>query len=318
MRYYAAPMEGLTGYVFRNAHHACFPGTDAYFTPFVSPNRNHEFTSRELKDLLPEHNAGTPVVPQILTNNADDFLWSAHAISDMGYDEVNLNLGCPSPTVVTKGKGSGMLGDTGKLDAFLEKVFSSAPVRISVKTRVGLTDEDSFAELLEVFGRYPIRELIVHPRIQTDMYKKPVRPHMFALAQRSCPLPLIYNGDLFAAGALNALVPSSDSLHGAMFGRGLIANPHLINACQGLSAPDSAIIRRYHDMILEGYEATMPGDRALLFKMRELWHYMSALFPERGSFDKKLKKAAKLSEYRAVTNDLFDTCGADLSAVYHP
>lgn len=318
MRYYAAPMEGLTGYVFRNAHHVCFPGTDAYFTPFVSPNQNHEFTSRELNDLLPEHNSGTPVIPQILTNNADDFLWAAHAVSDLGYEEVNLNLGCPSPTVVTKGKGSGMLGDIRKLDAFLEKIFSHTPVRISVKTRIGLADDNDFAYLLDVFGKYPVCELIIHPRVQADMYKKPVHPQAFVLAQKSCTLPLVYNGDLFDIESLKSLVSASDSLHGAMFGRGLIANPHLINACRGLSAPDNAVIRRYHDIILEGYEAAMPGDRALLFKMRELWHYMSALFPSRGNFDKKLKKASKLAEYRAVTEALFDNFEADLSAAYHP
>jgi len=318
MRLYAAPMEGLTGYVLRNAHRACFPGTDAYFTPFVAPNQNHEFSSREINDLLPAHNAGTPVIPQILTCNADDFLWAARTISDMGYGEVNLNLGCPSPTVVTKGKGSGMLADPEKLDAFLDTVFSRTPVKISVKTRVGLDDAGIFPALIEVFDRYPITELIVHPRVQTDMYKKPVRPEAFACARENCSLPLVWNGDLFSVSGITALRQACSGLHGVMCGRGLIANPHLFNAYRSIFESSQAILREYHNRILEGYLETMPGDRALLFKMKELWLYMRALFPERGNFDKKLRKAAKLSEYQALANDLFDNYKAEFTAAYIP
>ena len=318
MRFYAAPMEGLTGYVFRNAHRACFPGVDAYFTPFVSPNQNHEFSSRELNDLLPGHNAGTPVIPQILTSNADDFLWAARAIADMGYTEVNLNLGCPSPTVVTKGKGSGMLDDPEKLDAFLEGIYSRAPLKISIKTRVGLNDAGDLPALLEIFSRYPVSELIVHPRIQTDMYKKPVRPETFAEVMQKISHPVVYNGDLFSPAGISALIQAHSGLSGVMCGRGLIANPHLGGAFRGLPAPGSDVLRTFHDRLLEGYRGIMPGDRALLFRMKELWLYMGALFPCRGSFDKKLRKAGKLSEYTDLVNSLFDGCEADFSASYTP
>ena len=318
MRFYAAPMEGLTGYIFRNAHRACFPGTDAYFTPFVSPNQNHEFSAREINDLLPEHNAGTPVIPQILTNNADDFLWAARAIADMGYAEVNLNLGCPSPTVVTKGKGSGMLGDLCALDRFLDGIFASSPVKISVKTRIGLNDEGHFPVLIEIFNRYPLAELIVHPRVQADMYKKPVRMEAFEDIVKEYRGRLVYNGDLFSPEGISALSQKYTELTGIMCGRGLIANPHLFGVCMGLSAPDKAILRTFHDTILEGYQKTMPGDKALLFKMKELWTYMGCLFPERGSFDKKLRKASKLSEYKALTDSLFSDYEPVFSAFYRP
>ena len=318
MRFYAAPMEGLTGYVFRNAHRAHFPGADAYYTPFVSPNQNHEFSSREINDLLPAHNTGTPVIPQILTNNSEDFLWAAGVIADMGYEAVNLNLGCPSPTVVTKGKGSGMLADTGKLDAFLDAVFSRAPVKISIKTRIGLDDAGILPALIEVFDRYPVSEIIVHPRIQTDMYKKPVHPEAFNGFLKNSSRPAVYNGDLFSPADISACAQAHSGLSGVMCGRGLVANPHLFNACRGLCAPSQGVLRAYHDSILEGYLETMPGDHALLFKMKELWLYMRALFPERGNFDKKLRKVSKLSEYTALVNSLFDSCQADFSAPYIP
>lgn len=104
-----APMEGITGYVYRSAHHALFPHVDRYFTPFLQPNQNHRFASRERNDVLPEHNKGITLIPQILTNRAEDFIWMAGELEALGYDEVNLNLGCPSGTVVTKYKGAGFL-----------------------------------------------------------------------------------------------------------------------------------------------------------------------------------------------------------------
>lgn len=317
MHLYAAPMEGLTGYVFRNAHRTYFPGADAYFTPFVAPNQNHEFASREINDLLPAHNTGTPVIPQVLSANASDFLWAVESIADMGYTEVNLNLGCPSPTVVTKGKGSGMLGDPDKLDRFLDEIFKHTPIKISIKTRIGLNDAGYLGRFIEIFGKYPVHELTVHPRIQTDMYKKPVRREAFEEIMAAYKGPVIYNGDLCSQEDISSLANAHSNLSGVMCGRGLIANPYLFGAYKNLPVPGADTLRAFHDSVFEGYKETMPGDKALLFKMKELWYYMASLFPDRGNFDKKLKKAAKISEYTAAVGSLFETCSADFSASYH-
>ena len=174
MNYYFAPMEGVTGYVYRNAHHAIFPGIDKYFTPFVSPNQNRCFTPREKRDILPENNRGICVVPQILTNRSDYFLRTMKELAAFGYQEVNLNLGCPSGTVVSKGKGAGFLEDADKLDAFFDEVFQKADLekmKISVKTRIGIEDAEEFEDLQKVFQRYPFAEVIVHPRVRSDFYK---------------------------------------------------------------------------------------------------------------------------------------------------
>ena len=166
MQYYFAPLEGVTGSEFRRAHHRWFPGVDAYYMPFLSPTQDHVFTQRELRNVLPEYNQGFRAVPQLLTKNADDFLWCAGELAAMGYDEVNLNLGCPSGTVVAKGKGSGLLGAPEALDRMLDRIFSGSPVAVSLKTRLGLEDPEEFARLLEIFGRYPDSLLIVHPRVE--------------------------------------------------------------------------------------------------------------------------------------------------------
>ena len=160
MQFYLAPMEGLTGYVYRSAYHKYFPAADRYFTPFIT---NKKMSSRERNDILPEHNEGMTVLPQILTNQAEDFLSLTKELKEYGYDTVNLNLGCPSGTVTAKGKGAGFLTHPDELDRFFDEVFAKCE-GISVKTRLGVHEASEFDKLLEIYNRYPITELTIHPR----------------------------------------------------------------------------------------------------------------------------------------------------------
>lgn len=163
-----APLEGITGWLFRRVHHSRFPDLARYYTPFSAPTADSPLTGRGLNDVLPEHNEGVPVVPQLLTNKADDFISAARCLQDLGYNEVNLNLGCPSGTVVSKKKGAGFLSDPQGIDAFLDTVFRRLDMTVSVKTRIGVSDPDEWPALLEMFARYPISLLIIHPRLRTD------------------------------------------------------------------------------------------------------------------------------------------------------
>lgn len=208
MRCYFAPMEGITGYIFRNCHSRYFPGVDRYYMPFLSPRQDHNFTRRELDDILPEHNAGVRAVPQLLTRQPEDFLWAAGELAAMGYREVNLNLGCPSGTVTAKGKGSGLLARREELEQLLDGIFAAAPVAVSIKTRLGMHDPEEFGPLLELYNRYPVAELTVHPRIRSDFYKKPVRPAYFDLAVRTSRAPLCYNGDIITPGDWEKGIPA--------------------------------------------------------------------------------------------------------------
>jgi tRNA-dihydrouridine synthase len=172
MNFYFAPMEGLTGYIYRNAHNTFFNSKiNKYFAPFIQANQSESFKARELNDLLPEHNEGISVVPQILTNRAKDFIHTSKKLKALGYKEINLNLGCPSKTVVTKNRGSGFLEKTKELDEFLEEIFTSFISEISIKTRIGIENEEEFYELLDIYNKYPIKELIIHPRLQQDFYQ---------------------------------------------------------------------------------------------------------------------------------------------------
>ena len=194
-----APLESVTTWVYRQAHVKVYGKLDKYFIPFLEPHEKRDFKIRELQEILPEHNEGIYAVPQILTNRSEGFIRLAKALKGWGYEEVNLNLGCPSKTVVTKGKGSGFLARPEELDRFLAEIFDalSGEVKISVKTRIGRDDPEEFPALLELFNKYPMEELIIHPRVQKDGYGNVPRMEKYELAERESRNPLCYNGDLY-------------------------------------------------------------------------------------------------------------------------
>jgi tRNA-dihydrouridine synthase len=298
-------MEGVTGDLFRNAHAAVFGPADQYLTPFLAPNQNLRLTTRELQDVLPEHNEGLNVVPQLLTSNADHFVWCAKELAAMGYRQVNLNLGCPSGTVVAKGKGAGFLASPERLDRFLDQIFSQLTVDISVKTRVGKTSADEFDRLLEIFGRYPIRELIVHPRVQTDFYRGKPDLSAFGKAVERSPAPVCYNGDLFSVAALSVFTTAFPQVDRVMAGRGVVADPSLLRQFRGGTPASKDELREFHERLYAGYRQVMPGERAVLARMKELWSYLLFSFTGREQYIRPLRKASRLSEYEDVIAAVF-------------
>lgn len=305
---YAAPMEGLTGYVFRQVHHKYFGGIDQYFTPFLSPGQNHCFSHREMSEILPEHNQEIPVVPQLLTRNWEDFLWAEQKIAGLGYQEVNLNLGCPSGTVTAKGKGAGFLRTPQDLDRFLDQICSLACLPVSVKTRIGVESREEWPALLEIFNRYPLKELIVHPRLRRDFYKNtPDRP-AFLYALEYSANPLCYNGDLFSRKAAEdflASLPAGCPPVALMLGRGLLMDPSLARQLKGGKPLEKEELKDFCRELYDRYRQVIPGETQVLFKMKELWTYLGAMFQDGEKLVKKIKKAKKPGEYETAVENLF-------------
>lgn len=306
---YFAPLEGLTGYAFRRAHARYFSPADKYFAPFYSPTREHVIPPRVLRELDPERNRGVPLVPQLLCRDAGDFVWAAKALADMGYAEVDLNLGCPSGTVAAKGKGSGFLAFPEELDAFFGRVFAEPDMpRISVKTRLGVEDGSEFPRLMDIYCRYPISELIVHTRVRRDMYRLPARPEAFAEALRF--ERTVYNGDLFSPGDIAALRERYPGLGAVMLGRGAAANPGIFGLIRGGIGFERSALREFHDEIYETCCRDFGSAGSAVLRMKELWSYLRFLFPGSDKALKRLNKARRPEDFEAAARDIL--CGAEL------
>lgn len=309
MKFYLAPMEGITTYIYRNALHHHYGGFDCYYTPFIS---NKVLSSKELRDISPENNKDMKVVPQILTNRAETFIAIAERLQTCGYEEVNFNLGCPSGTVAAKKRGAGFLSVPDELDHFLDEIFAKCPLDISIKTRIGIESEYEWEDLLAIYKKYPIKELIIHPRYQKEFYKG--TPHMEAFKQaadilKDSSIALCYNGDITSARRFCDLIKKVPSTEAVMLGRGVLANPELGRILQNkdselLLSDKLSTFKAFHDEILTGYMDYMSGDQPVLFKMKELWSYMGPHVHASDSLLKKIRKAKRISDYQSTVQTI--------------
>lgn len=305
-RIYFAPLEGVTGYVYRNAHRKYFGNIDKYFLPFVVTNQTGKLKSKERNDILPAHNEGMTAVPQILGNHAEQFVLMAEYLQSIGYDEINLNLGCPARTVVTKKKGSGFLAYPEELDRFLDTVFGKISIALSIKTRIGLELPEEFSKILHVYNQYPIQELIIHPRVQRDLYMNTPNWDIFQMACEESKNPLCYNGDIFSVENMKRFEERFPQMDAIMLGRGLIRNPGLADAIQEQKVYNKQVWKQFHDELVCRYKEVMSGDRNVLFKMKEIWFYMGQSFGDSEKLVKKMRKTNHFDEYLELTERLFE------------
>ncbi len=305
MKYYLAPMEGITGYIYRNYYEKYFKNIDKYFTPFIASNKGASFKTKEFRDALPENNKGMNIVPQILSNDSEGFIITSRKLQQFGYNEVNLNLGCPSGTVVSKGRGSGFLAKREELEKFLDEIFKIDDMKISIKTRIGKDSPEEFYELIKIYNKYPLEELIIHPRIQKDFYGNKPNLQVFKDALSLSTNPVCYNGDIFTTDEYNKLIKVFPEVKTVMLGRGILANPGLINEIKNNTFVDKKVLKDFHDEILYKYIELFNEDRNTLFKMKELWGYMIWIFSDNKKYAKKIKKSQNLSDYNKAVLSLF-------------
>lgn len=319
---YLAPLEGVTDSIYRNTFLKFYGGVQKVYTPFISPNSTFKFTTREFKDIDPKKNDTNITVPQLLTNKPEHFLWAAAEISALGFHEINLNLGCPSGTVVAKKKGSGLLYYPEELDKFLYEIFSgideacaknNAKVpALSIKTRLGKLEPEEFYEILDIYNKYPIHELTIHPRIQSDFYKEPVRMELFDYAISHAKAKLVFNGELNSTADILSIEEKYDIVNAVMLGRGLISNPELATWYRNDIQPDEIDMTKFkafHDSLLEQYISVLSGEKPVLHRMKEFWVYWQKHFADNEKQIKKLKKSNKISEYKDYANILLTSGG---------
>ena len=321
MDIYLAPLEGLTDYTFRNSYEQVYgKGKIAkYFTPFISPNSSENFLTKEMRDVDRDNNKGLYVVPQVMTNNSKDFLWTIKKLhKELGYEEINLNLGCPSGTVVSKKKGSGFLGDIEGLDKFLyetmsDKYVQDNNIKISLKTRIGLDTASNWEEIIGVYNKYKLEEIIVHPRIRTDFYKNEVNKEAFKYALENSTNKVVYNGDIFTRRDYLDFLTEFKECDAIMLGRGLVADPALINVLKAADPvnyvrdlqKDKEQLSQFHEKVLNERLKIMSGDKHAIHRMKEMWCYMEYVFDDKKDV-KQVKKSQKMEEYKLAVKVLLN------------
>lgn len=303
-----APLEGITSYIFRRAHREMFGGADKYYAPFIAPDSAGKFKAGNLRDVLPQNNESITLVPQILCNAPEPFLSVSRELADMGYKEVNLNVGCPSGTVVAKHKGAGMLLDLCSLDNCLADIFSRCELKVSVKTRLGISSEDEFPAIMEIYRKYPISELIIHARTRSGMYKSTPDLSAFAEALRDCPFPLCYNGNIFSVSDLENLHAAAKGEYGVMIGRGAAADPALFREIRGGAALTTTELRGFHDRLLSDFLSAGLDAHICMARLKELWFYWETLLPDCKKQVKAVYKSRRLDDYKSAVTALFSEC----------
>lgn len=305
MKYYLAPMEGITGYIYRNSYNKYFNNIDKFFTPFITPNTSKSFKTKELRDLLPENNEGSNIVPQILTNDSEGFISTSKKLKEFGYNEINLNLGCPSGTVVSKYRGSGFLAKREELDKFLDEIFKIDDMKISIKTRIGKDNPEEFYELIEIYNKYPLEELIIHPRTREDFYGNKPNLEVFKDALSLSKSPVCYNGDIFTVTDYNNFIDCFPNVERIMIGRGILANPGLLDEIKESLFLDKEKLKEFHNEIFMNYRKVFNEDKNAIYRMKELWGYMIYIFSDNKKYIKKIKKSQKLEDYNEAVLSLF-------------
>jgi tRNA-dihydrouridine synthase len=299
-------MRGITTMHYRKAFVRHFSGLDAEMAPFISTVTAEKINPKLLRDVLPENNSGLPLIPQLIGNNAADFVNMTEALHELGYEEVNWNLGCPHKPIRNKQRGSGLIPHPDRVDALLETICTESPCKISVKVRLGVSDKSELMNLIPVLNRYPLSEVIVHPRTAEQMYDGKADLGAFALAFQELTRPVCYNGDINDLAFFQTVEKCFQGLEKFMLGHGLLANPFLCEVIKsGNPVTENAIERLtgFHDEVIENYRTVIDGDVPMLGKMKEFWAYPAQHLSNGRTFFKKVKKCQRFSTYLKIVDE---------------
>lgn len=303
MELYLAPMEGITTYTYRNTHAELFGGCDAYYAPFIVPTDNERLSMKSLRDIKPENNRVNLKV-QVMCSTKTAFEEFVRKIKEIGYDEVNLNLGCPSGTVVKKSRGSGALKNVGTLDEMLCGIFDTEDIKISIKTRTGFYSHDEFENLLKIYAKYPISKLIVHPRVREEYYRGEPNLESFKKAYEVFKENLCYNGDVFSVRDYHKINEEFSGINSIMIGRGCIKNPAIFREIRGGKKLSTSELINFSNTLEKRYLELFKSETNTLHKLKEIWMHAIYNYPEEHKIIKAVKKSGKLIELNNAINSL--------------
>ena len=306
---YLAPLQGLTDFRFRNTYQKYFGEVDKYFSPWIKLDGAGKIKKSQNRDVSMENNTNVGLIPQIMCNKAEDFITLAKNLNDLGYNEINWNLGCPHPMITKRGMGSALLSQPQKIISILENAIPKIEVKVSLKIRLGFEQADESLQLRPLLDNIPLTEIIIHARTAKQMYRGDVNLESFEKCLKISRHEITYNGDLNSYTQFQTLKKQFPTIKKWMIGRGLIANPFLAGMirCNSDQLPENylEIFEEFHQCLLESYAEHLSGEKHLLLKMLGFWLYFSLSFSESHKALKRIKKAKTLAAYQeAVKTNL--------------
>ena len=305
----SSPLQGFTDFRFRNAFHKHFGGIDTFYSPYIKLNGKLVVKGSYERDILPENNDTLEVIPQIITNDAEEFLFVAKYVQQFGYKELNWNLGCPYPMVAKCGMGSGLISNTSQIEHILKRVHNETDIIVSMKMRMGYENPTEILDVFPILEQYPIKNIAIHARIGKQLYKGGVDLDSFQKCLDTSKQKIYYNGDITSVAKFKELQERFPSIDHWMIGRGLIADPFLPSMIKNNTTeyPKNRfeIFEAFHDEIYREYDAYLQGPTPIRMKMLGFWEYFSESFSNPQKTFKKIKKAGNSKNYEAAVKEIF-------------
>ncbi|TDQ25817.1 tRNA dihydrouridine synthase [Tenacibaculum caenipelagi] len=306
----SSPLQGFTDFRFRNAQQKYFGGIDTFYAPYIRLNGKFKIKSSYERDLLPENNTTLTVIPQVITNDPEEFLFVAKYVQSLGYKELNWNLGCPYPMVTKSGMGSGLICNPTRIDEILHRAHNETDILVSMKMRMGYENSEEILHTFPILDKYPLKNVAIHARIGKQLYKGGVDLDAFQKCIDIAKHQLYYNGDITTVAGFKAMKERFPSITHFMIGRGLIADPFLPQMIKDNTTeyPKDRwnIFREFHDEIYQQYDATLSGPTPIKMKMLGFWEYFSQSFSDPRKTYKKIKKATNPKKYQAAVKEILE------------
>jgi tRNA-dihydrouridine synthase len=305
---HSSPLQGFTDFRFRNAFQRFFGGIDRYIAPYIQVNGKMEIKPANERDILPANNKSLDLIPQVITKDADEFLFLAKYVQKLGYTELNWNLGCPYPMIAKRRMGSGLLSMPEKINEILTRVFSESDIQVSVKMRLGYESPQEIFRVLPVLEKYRLSNITIHPRTGKQLYRGEVDLKTFEECLGLSSHKIFYNGDITSVQSFREMKDRFPSINNWMIGRGLIADPFLPAMIKADNPvyPENRyeVFNSFHDTLFSSYEEALSGQKHLLMKMYSFWEFFIQSFPGSPKGLKKIKKAQNLSDYREAVRQI--------------
>ena len=302
-----APLLGITDSGYRQAFSKYFGGFDYAVSPFLRTLAGGRCKASKLRDLHPRENQNLPIQPQIISNQAADFIAIARMLHDWGYQTVNLNLGCPVPMAAGRGCGAGLLAEPDYLKRLLEAILEGIPGKLAIKTRIGYQHDDELLTLCETLNQLPIQEITIHARRARDLYQGSINHTALNLVVAELHHPLIYSGDINSFEDWNILRQRYPTIRKWMLGRGGIRCPDLAQLLrrEGTMRPDSTDrLRQFYIELEATYLRQGLQPFQTLQKLKALWFYQINPITTDPRLLKAMRKEKRLDHFHYFLEDL--------------